>query len=66
MTWVFVVDPEFELVCSECAKTCDTFDRLEIDHEEYGDQFVERVSTYVLSVCCGADVEELELTQVIH
>ncbi len=55
-----------DLICSECGRVCDTFDRLEIDHEQYGDQTVERVSTYVLSMCCAADVEEAEVDEVIH
>jgi hypothetical protein len=60
------VEPDFEFVCTECHKICDVFDRTEIDHEPYGDQIVERISIYVLSECCEADVEELEIGPVIH
>lgn len=56
----------YSTFCLECGKECDTFDRLEIDHEPYGDQIVERVSTYVLSRCCAADIAEINEGEVIH
>ena len=55
-----------DLICAECGRLCDTFDRLEIDHEPHGDQIVERRSYYVLSMCCEADVLEVEVDEVIH
>ena len=55
-----------DLVCSECSRLCDVFERVEIDHEPHGDQIVERRSYYVLSTCCEADVLEGEVDKVIH
>ena len=55
-----------DLVCSECSRLCDVFEQVEIDHEPYGDQIVERRSYYVLSICCEADVLEVEVDRVIH
>jgi hypothetical protein len=55
-----------DLICDECRQICDVFEQVEIDHEPYGDQIVERRSYYVLSTCCEADVLEVMVDKVIH
>jgi len=55
-----------DLICDECRQICGVFEQVEIDHEPYGDQIVERRSYYVLSTCCRADVLEVEVDRVIH
>ena len=57
-------DEEYQ--CVRCKRFCGVVEEVCIDHEDYGDQRVERRSYYVYSACCLADVEPLKVEGIIH
>ena len=59
-----IEDDEYR--CMTCGKECEVIEQVSIDREPYGDQFVERRSYELYSICCQSDVEAVEGPRIIH
>ena len=52
--------------CVACGRLCDVVAQVSIDREPYGDQFVERRTYEYYSLCCGDDVELIDINTTVH
>lgn len=52
--------------CVKCGKLCDVIEDVSVDHEPYGERYVERLTYEYWSICCRAEVDFLDTEEIIH